>query len=402
MFFHHIVIGGGAAGFFAALACRKAGPDKSVLLLEKSAALLSKVRVSGGGRCNVTHACFDPRLLVLNYPRGGKELIGPFTRFQPKDTIQWFEERGVPLKTESDGRMFPISDSSNSIIDCLTREAEKLNVEIRTKQKIATLVKEGDFHITLASGERLETPHLCLATGSNPDGHAFAQSFGHTIQEPVPSLFTFNIPDSPLKDLAGIAVEPVSLSIQESKLTQQGPLLITHWGFSGPAALKLSAWGARLLHDRNYQVTLVVDWLPFLKKEPIMQSFQSLRQEAQTLVNLNPFELPKNLWRRFIQLSGLDETRRPASISNETYASLCQRLKADRYTVNGKTAYKEEFVTCGGVTLAEIDFKTMESRLCPGLYFAGEILDIDAVTGGFNFQNAWTTGWLAGNAMAVS
>lgn len=397
--FHSVVLGGGAAGFFAALSCRNAHPEASVLLLEKTGALLSKVRISGGGRCNVTHACFDPRLLAQNYPRGGKELIGPFTRFQPRDTIQWFEERGVALKTEADGRIFPVNDSSSSIIDCLMREAERLQVEIRTRQKIVRIEKLEGFSIYLASGEKVEANYLCLATGSFPDGQALAKGFGHTIQDPVPSLFTFNIPSSPLKDLAGISVDPVTLTLKDSGLAQSGPLLITHWGFSGPAALKLSAWGARLLHAQNYQVALLVDWLPDWNHERLMESLRQNRRNPQTLANQNPFSLPKNLWRRLLQLSGIEENRRLSEISKEALAALSQHLKADQYPVNGKTTYKEEFVTCGGITLSEVDFKTMESRLCKGLYFAGEILDIDAVTGGFNFQNAWTTGWLAGQAM---
>lgn len=398
-----IIAGGGAAGFFAALAAKEANPDIRVLLLEKTGSLLSKVKVSGGGRCNVTHACFDPKVLVQNYPRGSRELIGPFTRFQPRDTIQWFESRGVHLKVEPDGRMFPVTDNSGTIIDCLLKEARKLNIEIQTKQRIEHIQKkDAGFQVSLASGEILDCQHILLAAGSSPQGHELAKTLGHTVQEPVPSLFTFNVPSSPLKDLAGISVEKATLHLEGTRLEQTGPLLITHWGFSGPAALKLSAWAARILHGLNYQAKLNIDWLPDAAKETIMEVLHKLRKEfpGHHLQNKNPFGLPKNLWKRLIELAGIDESKRLSEIGNEAFAHLCNRLKSDQYQVDGKTTYKEEFVTCGGVTLSEIDFKTMESRLCKGLFFAGEILDIDAVTGGFNFQNAWTTGWLAGIAMA--
>ena len=398
-FYHTLILGGGAAGFFASVTAKQLLPDEAVLLLERTSTLLGKVRISGGGRCNVTHACFDPRLLVQNYPRGSRELIGPFSRFQPRDTIAWFEARSVPLKVEADGRMFPISDNSGSIIDCLMGEAQELGVEIRTKSQVEKIEKAGDhFLLTMQTGEIFECRNLCLATGSHPIGHAYAKAFGHTIQEPVPSLFTFNVPAFSLKDLAGISVEKATLSLDS--LTSTGPLLITHWGFSGPAALKLSAWAARHLHEHKYQVSLSVDWLPDLKREQIVETLRKRRQDSpnQSLAAHAAFGLPKNLWRRFIS----DETKRVGEFSNEAFSQLADQLKCDRYGVNGKTTHKEEFVTCGGVTLSEVNFKTMESRLCPGLFFAGEILDIDAVTGGFNFQNAWTTGWLAGTAMAAS
>lgn len=403
--FKLIVIGGGAAGIFSALAAKEANPTSRVLLLERTAQLLSKVRISGGGRCNVTHSCFDPRQLVQNYPRGGKALIGPFSRFQPKDTIEWFTSRGVALKRESDGRMFPVTNSSQTIIDCLLQESQKLRVEIRTKQHVELIQRHQEcFNIQLASGEILECESLLLATGSHPQGHAFAKSLGHTIQEPVPSLFTFNIPSFPLVDLSGISVEEAAISLVDSNLTQTGPLLITHWGFSGPAALKLSAWGARLLHEKKYQTEILINWLPSLSREQIMSRLKTLRQESpsQGILSKGLFELPKNLFKRLVEIAEVDSKKRLSEIGNEAFSRLCERLHADRYQVNGKTTHKEEFVTCGGVTLNEVDFKTMESRICKGLYFAGEILDIDAVTGGFNFQNAWTTGWLAGNAAVQS
>ncbi len=395
------IIGGGAAGFFAALAAKEADPEAMVSIWERTANLLVKVRISGGGRCNVTHACFDPRVLAQNYPRGSKELIGPFTRFQPKDTVEWFESRGVTLKTEADGRMFPITDNSESIINCLLSECKKLGVEIQTRQFIETITKEGDqFLIKLDKGETFPCDAVILATGSGAHGHDLAKAFGHTIQKPIPSLFTFNIPNFSLIDLSGIAVQNATVSIVGANLKQKGPLLITHWGFSGPAALKLSAWGAEFLHEKNYQTEICIDWISNVSREEILNAFESLKktQPQQQFSKNNLFGLPKNLWKKFVELQGIPEDKKILDISKKDYFKFCEKLKTDIYKMHGKTTHKEEFVTCGGVTRSEIDFKTMESRLCPGLYFAGEVIDIDAVTGGFNFQNAWTTGWIAGKS----
>lgn len=400
-----VVIGGGAAGFFGAITAKKANPKSTVILIEKTAQLLSKVRVSGGGRCNVTHSCFDSRKLAQHYPRGEKELIGPFSRFQPRDTVEWFESRGVRLKTEEDGRVFPITDDSQTIINCLLLEAQKLGVEIRLKQKLEEVIaKEGRFLLQIASQESLEVDRLLLATGSSPQGYAFAKSLGHTIQEPVPSLFTFNVPTSALIDLAGASIEDAEISIPgQPELIQRGPLLLTHWGFSGPAALKLSAWGARTFFEKKYAFELCINWLPSFSREQILRKLCSLRENnpQRILDNEVPFKLPKNLWRRFLDILELDGKKRVAEISNAEFNKLTDCLHASRYSVKGRTTYKEEFVTCGGVSLKEIDFKKMESRIRKGLFFAGEILDIDGVTGGFNFQNAWTTAWIAGNAMAT-
>jgi len=387
-----IVIGGGAAGVFAAASAKGANPNARVALLEKSAVLLSKVRVSGGGRCNVTHACFEPSHLIQNYPRGFNELRGPFHRFQPRDTVQWFESRGVVLKAEEDGRIFPVSDSSESIIDCLLSEAKKLGVEIFLRQRIQTIAKkESGFEMGPFSCRK-----LILATGSAPDGHLWAEQLGHSIQKPVPSLFTFNIPTSPLKELSGISVESVRLKIAGTSLEQRGPLLITHFGFSGPAALKLSAWGARILHERQYQVELIVNWIPEYSSEEIFQKLCQLKMSIpeRTLLSENPFKLPKNLWK-----SLLNDEKRLNDFSLKDLRIVSQKLHADLYQVEGKTTNKEEFVTCGGVALKDVHFKTMESKICPSLFFAGEILDIDGITGGFNFQNAWTTGYLAGTSV---
>lgn len=397
-----MVVGGGAAGFFAALRAKENNLSADVILIEKANVLLSKVRISGGGRCNVTHSCFEPKELIKNYPRGSRELLGPFNAFQPRDTIEWFQQRGVELKTEADGRMFPVTNSSETIIDCLMNQARKLGVEIRTKTSIEKVEKKEDcFQVTLGDGSMLKINSLLVATGSHPSGHRIAQQFGHTVQPLVPSLFTFNLPTSPLKDLAGIVVEQVVVGLEGGALQQRGPLLITHWGFSGPAALKLSAWGARYLNERNYQTALLVDWAPNVSYDVLSEQMKQLRIKfpAQTLVNNVPCKLPKNLWKRFVELCGLGD-KRLSTIGNDELKQICQKLKKDNYQIDGKTTNKEEFVTCGGVNLKEVNFKTMESKLCPGLYFAGEVLDVDAVTGGFNFQNAWTTGWLAGSAMS--
>lgn len=402
--YHLIIIGGGAAGFFAALAAKRARPNAAVLILEKSSQLLSKVRISGGGRCNVTHACFDPLALSKNYPRGEKALIGPFTRFQPKDTIEWFSSRGVELKAENDGRMFPVTDNSQTIIDCLLKEAQNLKIEIRLKQNILKVEKNNShFMITLDSGETLLSTNLLLATGSHPQGYLFAKSFNHTIQDPVPSLFTFNVPSSLYKELAGISVPNARVEIHDSSLIQTGPLLITHWGFSGPAILKLSAWGARILHEKKYSTPFSINWVSPLSQKETYEMLITFRKKhpLQNLSTINPFSLPKNLWKTFLNIQKIEENSRYTEISNSHLQNLSQQLCNDIQQMQGKTTHKEEFVTCGGVLLNEIHFKTMESKLQKGLFFAGEILDIDGITGGFNFQNAWTTGWIAGNSLGT-
>lgn len=400
MVYDVIVIGGGAAGFFAAIAAQS-DTKARIAILEKTAVLLSKVRISGGGRCNVTHACFDPLALSKNYPRGEKELIGPFHRFQPKDTIAWFEARGVDLKTEGDGRIFPVTNSSETIINCLMGEAQKQGVEILLRQNIEFVEKRGeDFVIGRKDKEPLVAKKLILATGSSKDGIAWAEKFGHSIQPPVPSLFTFNVPNSPLQELSGVSLERVKIEICNTSFSQTGPLLITHFGFSGPAALKLSAWGARYLFENNYNVDISINWLPQKSVNEISAELQTLKRKNpnKILVSENPFSLPKNFWKLFLSLLGDVYLQRLNDISLKSLETLAEKLHADVYQVHGKTTNKEEFVTCGGVTLKEINFKTMESKICSGLFFAGEILDIDGVTGGFNFQNAWTTGFIAGTS----
>jgi hypothetical protein len=398
-----IVIGGGAAGFFSAIVCAEANSSKKVLILEKNRQLLSKVRISGGGRCNVTHACFDPAALIKNYPRGHLALRGPFSRFQPRDTIQWFENRGVELKVESDGRMFPITDSSETIIHCLKSAAQDADVEIQVESGIETILKkENGFEVTLSRGDVLDCQNIVIASGSSPKIWQCLEQLGHQIVPPVPSLFTFNIPDSPLVELAGVSVPLAHVKILETDLEQTGPLLITHWGFSGPAILKLSAWGARILHQRDYRATLSINWLAELKLEELKELLTRFKEKnpAKQVSTESPLSLSKNLWKKFVNLAGIPLDLRWSYLSKNQMQALLDKLHKDTYQIQGKSTNKDEFVTCGGVHLDEVNFKTMESKKCPGLYFAGEVLDVDGVTGGFNFQNAWTTGWIAGNAIA--
>ena len=394
------VIGGGAAGFFSALTAKSLHPHAEVFLFESSAKLLSKVKISGGGRCNVTHSCFDPKQLVQHYPRGRKELLGPFHRFQPQDTIAWFQERGITLKTEPDGRMFPTTDTSETIIDCFLQEANRLGVKIRTQHKLKAVhrVAEG-FHLEMSKQAPAHVDYLVLATGSSRAGWEIAKTLGHTIQEPVPSLFTFNVPDSPLHHLSGVAVPQARLKLEGTRFEQQGPLLITHWGFSGPAALKLSAFAARYLAERDYQVTLSIDWLPEIHGEQLRSSLEKERvaHPKKPITRKGMFGLPKSLWRELCHCADLSDELVMNSVGKNHLNKLCGLLKNMKHEVRGKTTNKEEFVTAGGITLSEVQFKTMESRLCPGLFFCGEILDIDGVTGGFNFQNAWTSAWIAGH-----
>lgn len=399
------MIGAGAAGFFGAIACAEKYPTAHVTLLEAAREVLAKVRISGGGRCNVTHACFDPAVLVQAYPRGSKALRGPFTRFQPRNTVDWFEARGIQLKTEADGRMFPITDDSATIVHGLIQAAKATGVTIRTGVSVNRIIPQNPgFQIQLRNGEDQDCDRILLATGSSPQGYAIARSLGHHIEPPVPSLFTFNITDERLADLAGVSVNNVQLRLQTDATThleQTGPLLITHWGVSGPAVLKLSAWGARVLHANRYQATLTINWLPQFNPETLRQELLKVKSQLpkRTIAANCPVLIPRRLWERLTAHVGIGEGDRWSDLSNKTLMALIQELLRGQYTITGKGAFKEEFVTCGGVSLKEVDFKTMASRCCPGLYLAGEILDIDGITGGFNFQSAWTTGWLAGQAI---
>lgn len=397
-----IVIGGGAAGFFGAIACAETNPHAQVTLIEASRQPLAKVLISGGGRCNVTHACFEPAELVQNYPRGGKALRGLFTRFQPQDTVAWFAAHGVHLHTEADGRMFPITNTSETIVECLIKTAASLGVELRSGTSVISVKGQpqgGGFEITLKSGAIEKSDRLLLATGSSHIGYKLARELGHQIEPPVPSLFTFNIADPKLRNLAGVSVNPVQLQL--SPLRQTGALLITHWGLSGPAVLKLSAWGARVLHSNHYQNRLSINWLPEFSPEQVRQKMLAVKQEwgRKAIALHRGVELPHRLWQYLISRADITTEDRWAEISHKTLNRLVQEITQGEYLIQGKGAFKEEFVTCGGVNLKEVDLKTMESRLVPGLYFAGEILDIDGVTGGFNFQSAWTTAYLAGRAM---
>jgi len=399
-FFDFIVVGGGAAGFFAAINAARLAPGKKVVIIEKSSKVLAKVKVSGGGRCNVTHACFDNRELVNFYPRGGKELRGAFSRFNPTQTVEWFRERGVELKTEPDGRMFPVSNSSETILNCLLLEASKLGVSIIMQKEVLEINKTSlGFSILTNNQELILCSKIIIAAGGSAKdaGYNFIQQIGHKIIPPVPSLFTFNIPNNSIRELMGISVEQVVVSIQGTSIQTKGPLLITHWGFSGPAILKASAWAARQLAAYQYNFTVNVNWMAGNKEEFILEELKISKQvyNAQLLVSVNPFKIVKRLWEFFVLKNGLDTAFRWADLSNKQLRNLAQLLTSDNYVVSGKTTFKEEFVTCGGIALEEIDFKFMESKKVKGLFFVGEILDIDGVTGGFNFQAAWTTGWLA-------
>lgn len=398
-----VIIGGGAAGFFAAIIAAQNSPGISVTLLEKSKQLLSKVRISGGGRCNVTHACFEPKQLVQHYPRGEKALLGPFSRFQPLDTIEWFKKHSVTLKTEADGRMFPITDSSETIAQCLLDAAREAHIKIRTLTSVSAIIPaETGFTLTLGINEIIQCNRLLIASGSNTKVWELLEGLGHTIVPPVPSLFTFNIPNSPLSELAGISVEKVEAKIQGTSLKQIGPLLITHWGFSGPAILKLSAWGARHLHEKEYKATLQINWLPEMSLAQLKETLLNFKMQtpAKLLVNEGPPLLPRNLWKKLAERAGASTTLRWSHLSTALLQKIILELSAGEFKIEGKTTYKEEFVTCGGVALNEVDFKSMQSKKIPHLYFAGEVLNIDGVTGGFNFQNAWTTGFIAGKSMS--
>ncbi|MDQ3112003.1 MAG: NAD(P)/FAD-dependent oxidoreductase [Bacteroidota bacterium] len=398
--YNTIIIGGGAAGFFAAINAARMSPEKTVAILEKSTKVLSKVRVSGGGRCNVTHACFDDRELVKFYPRGGKELRGAFSRFSVRQTIGWFRERGVELKTESDGRMFPVSNTSETIVDCLFSEAKKHKVEILMQRELREIEATADgFLLSVNENEKISCNRLIIAAGGNakPAGYDFIMKTGHTIIPPVPSLFTFNMPGNKVSELMGVSVEHATVKIEGTAIKTEGPLLITHWGMSGPAVLKASAWGARELAERNYHFTAAINWLGEKKEEDVYNELirSKIIYNAQMIVSSNPFQLVKRLWQFLVIKAGADTEMRWADLSNKLVRKLAQVLVNDRYEVKGKTTFKEEFVTCGGIKLSEIDFKTMESRKQKGLFFVGEVLDIDGVTGGFNFQSAWTTAWIA-------
>jgi predicted Rossmann fold flavoprotein len=398
-----VIVGGGAAGFFAAITCAEADPAASITILEKSPRFLSKVKISGGGRCNVTHACFDARALATQYPRGERPLIGPFRAFQPRDTIDWFRKRGVEMYTQADGCLFPVSDTSQTIIDCFTTSAHNAGVTMRSRAGVESITHSDDvFTLTLAGGEQLQAERVLLATGGCRVAAMgdLAVSLGHTLEPPVPSLFTFHVAAKWVHDLAGIVVEPVEAAA--AGLRETGILLFTHWGLSGPVILRLSAWGARELAAVDYRFPLRLNWFPGETMEALSARLDARRAEspARLVVNTPLAPLTARLWESLVLASGLPRETRWSGLSKAGRHALLQQLTRTELPVTGKTMNKDEFVTCGGVRLSEVDFKTMESRIVPGLYFAGELLDIDGITGGFNFQSCWTTGWLAGNAMA--
>ena len=410
-----IIIGGGPAGVFAAISARLSRPDVPVVILEKFNDLLRKVVVSGGGRCNVTNNCSDPRELAKFYPRGGRELISGFHHFGPSEVVQWFSDHNVPIKAEPDGRMFPESDSSSSIVGALLEATQRCGVEVRKRCGVVGVqFKPGQkkFILELNTGESLECDQVLIATGGQTSGDGLggldlATALGHGIISPVPSLFTFKIQDSLLEDLAGVAAQKVSIKalapgLPSKGLVETGPVLVTHWGLSGPAVLRLSAWGARAMAEADYQFQVKIDWCPSLPRNELDGLLTSWADEnGRKQVSQNPeLGLPRRMWISLLEKSGIDRERKWAELGKKNRARLMDHLKATEMTVTGKALNKEEFVTCGGIKLEEVDFKTMESRITPGLFFAGEILDIDGITGGFNFQSCWTTGFLAGKGMS--
>tara|TARA_B100000768_G_C11284375_1_gene381093 strand:- start:8162 stop:9373 length:1212 start_codon:yes stop_codon:yes gene_type:complete len=396
-----LIIGGGAAGFFGAINLAKSCPDYRITILEKSNTVLGKVKISGGGRCNVTHSCFEPKELVKFYPRGGKELLGAFYNFQPLNTIKWFEERGVELKTEEDGRMFPISNSSQTIIDCFTAELEKYEVKVRLKSGVNSLERIGSKWFVDINDERLEADDIIVAAGSSSKIWKLLKSLGHRIVEPVPSLFTFNIADQKIHDLAGLSIANVKVKMKNKKSFTTGPLLFTHWGLSAPAILKLSSTEAPLLNELDYKFGIIIDFIPEVNEEAISERLMDVqRSSTKNIYNHNTFDFPKRFWNYLLSEAEVPEDRIWPELRKAEKSSLISSLKRMEYQVNGKSTFKEEFVTAGGVSLKEVNFKTMESKKASGLYFAGEVINIDGYTGGFNFQAAWTTSYLAASAIS--
>jgi predicted Rossmann fold flavoprotein len=405
-----VMIGGGAAGFFGAIAAAQAAHDAGiqvqVTILEGSSHVLKKVRISGGGRCNVTHHCFDPRAFCKSYPRGAKELISPFQKFQAADTVKWFLARHVRLVAEDDGRMFPDTNSSQTIIDCLMDECERLKIQLQLNRPVyAIQLVDKKYVVHIKDHPVLHADRMLIATGSSTIGYSLATSLGHTITELAPSLFSFKIDHALLQDLPGLsfANAKLQLKVGTSMFTQEGPILITHWGLSGPAILKLSAWAAREMLHAHYEATLIVNWLGASRLDDVQNQLLTLKAHnaKAMLKNVWPQELAKRFWLKLLETAGLRDAMFWTDISKKQIATLAQHLFAGHFDILGKNRFKEEFVECGGVSLKEIDFKTMQSRISSGLYFAGELLDIDGITGGFNFQSAWTTAWIAGNHMVL-
>ncbi|MBL7885332.1 MAG: NAD(P)/FAD-dependent oxidoreductase [Flavobacterium sp.] len=397
-----IIVGGGAAGFFTAINIAEKNPKFRIVIVERGKSVLEKVRISGGGRCNVTHACFIPNDLVKFYPRGEKELRGPFHQFCSGDTIEWFEKHGVELKIEDDGRMFPVSDTSQTIIDCFMNATQKLKIDVLTSQSVQSIYKGDDYWKIETQNDTYRCSKLIMTTGSNPKIWDLLAQIGHTIVAPVPSLFTFNIKDKRINNLMGVSAL-ASVKVKNSKLSASGPLLITHWGMSGPGILRLSAWGAIELHQKNYQFVIQVNWLNDVHLEEAEERLKELKIEhaKKNVSKKSPFDLPNRLWEQLVVAAHISVETKWADLSKKQVHDLAIQLTCGEFQVNGKSTFKEEFVTAGGIDLKEINFKTMESKLHSNLYFAGEIVNIDAITGGFNFQNAWTGGFLIAETFSL-
>jgi len=400
------VIGGGAAGFFAAISCRTHFPNSQVSILEKSSKILSKVKISGGGRCNVTNACFDNKKLSQHYPRGENQLRKAFEQFNAKDTMHWFESKGVKMKVYPDNCVFPLVNDSQAIIECLLNESKRLNIKILLNQRIQRILKLEHKFLLQADEKQLEFDRVIVTIGGQPkiSGFNWMEELGHQIIDPVPSLFTFNMPKNPICELMGNVVENATVKVEGTKLIGQGPLLITHWGMSGPAILMLSAWGARILNEKNYEFAILVNWLNEMKEDELRSQIQLVMLEhgGKMVSNLNPFPITNRLWVFLLQRSDISLEMRWKDLGKKNINKLVNTLLNDRFEVSGKTTFKEEFVTAGGISLNDINFKTMESRIVKGLFFAGEVLDIDGITGGFNFQAAWTTGFIAGKSSGLN
>ncbi len=397
-----IIIGGGAAGYFTAINAKENNPELDITILEKGKDVLQKVKISGGGRCNVTHACFEPKELVKFYPRGEKELLGPFHKFMTGDTFEWFENKGVPLKIEEDNRVFPEANKSQAIIDCFQNSVDNLGIKVLTNCGVNSVSKQDDKWIVNTKEQNFEADKLVIAAGSSKKVWELCETLDHAVVEPVPSLFTFNINDRRLVDLLGTSVPNATVTISGTKLEASGPLLITHWGMSGPAILKLSAFGARILADKKYQYNVTVNWLsrPTNKVLNVLLNLKK-KEPRKTAILKSPFaEISKRLWERFVVAAGIKPTQNWADLNNMQLENLANQLTKGVFNANGRTTFKDEFVTAGGVDLKEINFKRFESRKHQNLFFVGEVLNIDAVTGGFNFQNAWTGGFICANALA--
>lgn len=402
-----VIVGGGAAGFFCAIQIAEQHPNWDIRILEKSSKILSKVKVSGGGRCNVTHACPDVEKLIQKYPRGQRFLKKAFYQFATQQTIEWFAENGVKLHTEKDGRMFPITNDSETIIQCLMQKVNQYKIQVCMNHEVLEVKKNNTiFEIILANGQTMQADSICMATGGMLKSNTFPwlQKMGHSIIDPVPSLFTFNVVEKNITTLMGVAVENAIIQWKGTKWTERGPLLITHWGISGPAAIKLSAWCAREMAEANYEGAIVINWTPEYNEQTLKMEWLNFRQDygKREIGSKNPFDLPQRLWHYFLQTSQIDVKTKWADLKNTSQQLLIQHLTRTTLHIKGKTTFKEEFVTCGGVDLIDIDSHTMQSKKVEQLHFAGEMMDVDGITGGFNFQHAWTSGWLAAQHMGAS